>query len=168
MGICTWSPRLDALGNSVRGIEFCKRLIGAFNFHNYDGLLNLTGIGKQDPRKKRNADRNHVLVELCFAASQGDLGKVKRMKLAGVDLNQADYDSRTALHLAAAEGHDGIVKFILTHVPEMLNHVDRWGGTALNDAYRESQMHVAEVLRSYGGLTGEELGTIVTTGAPPQ
>ena len=24
MGICTWSPRLDDIGNSVRGVEWCK------------------------------------------------------------------------------------------------------------------------------------------------
>lgn len=26
MGICTYSPRLDDNGNSVKGIEFCSRL----------------------------------------------------------------------------------------------------------------------------------------------
>jgi len=26
-GFCIWSPRLDKFGNSVRGIEFCKRLV---------------------------------------------------------------------------------------------------------------------------------------------
>lgn len=24
MGICLWSPRLDALGNSCRGVQFCE------------------------------------------------------------------------------------------------------------------------------------------------
>jgi hypothetical protein len=28
MGICVWSPRLDEHGNSVRGIEFCRKLAG--------------------------------------------------------------------------------------------------------------------------------------------
>ena len=27
MGIALWSPSLDKMGNSVRGVEFCKRLI---------------------------------------------------------------------------------------------------------------------------------------------
>jgi len=27
MGIALWSPALDKMGNSVRGVEFCKRLI---------------------------------------------------------------------------------------------------------------------------------------------
>ena len=31
----------------------------------------------------------------------------------GVDMNLGDYDGRTALHLAAAEGHVRCVKFLL-------------------------------------------------------
>uniref|UniRef100_A0A914V5P7 glutaminase n=1 Tax=Plectus sambesii TaxID=2011161 RepID=A0A914V5P7_9BILA len=39
MGICMWSPPLDKMGNSVRGVEFCKEMINKFKFHNYDTLL---------------------------------------------------------------------------------------------------------------------------------
>ena len=28
-------------------------------------------------------------------------------------MNQSDYDGRTALHVAAAEGHEGVVSFLL-------------------------------------------------------
>ena len=36
MGICTYSPPLDERGNSVRGIEFCKRLLKRYTLHRYD------------------------------------------------------------------------------------------------------------------------------------
>ena len=38
MGICTFSPCLDAGGNSVRGVDFCQRLSVTFKFHVYDRL----------------------------------------------------------------------------------------------------------------------------------
>ena len=36
-----------------------------------------------------------------------------RYALIGMDMALADYDGRTALHLAAAEGHENIVRFLL-------------------------------------------------------
>lgn len=36
MGITIWSPRLDALGNSVRGIEVSRKLVERFNINLFD------------------------------------------------------------------------------------------------------------------------------------
>ena len=38
-GFCTWSPRLDRLGTSVRGIAFCRELVNTFRVHLYDSIL---------------------------------------------------------------------------------------------------------------------------------
>jgi len=41
---------------------------------------------------------------LCAAAATGNLAKLEQLAKEDIDLNCGDYDSRTALHLAAAEG----------------------------------------------------------------
>jgi hypothetical protein len=38
---------------------------------------------------------------------------IYRHRLSGMDMKLSDYDGRTALHLAAAEGHLQCVKFLL-------------------------------------------------------
>lgn len=40
MGIAIFSPRLDTHGNSVRGVELCKHLLGHYPFGVFDKLTN--------------------------------------------------------------------------------------------------------------------------------
>ncbi len=37
-GLGLWSPRLDRQGNSVRGVEFCQRLVEDYPFHIFAGV----------------------------------------------------------------------------------------------------------------------------------
>jgi glutaminase len=38
MAVVVFSPRLDPVGNSVRGVEVCKRLVNEFGLHPYQGM----------------------------------------------------------------------------------------------------------------------------------
>jgi glutaminase len=147
MGICVWSPRLDEHGNSVRGIEFCRKLVAAYNVHVFDSLV--TGRGrnvKRDPRRKKNQSQIEGVVALTWAASQGDLTEVRALVAAGVEPGTADYDGRTPLHLAAAEGQTEVVRYLLAAGADP-QPVDRWGGTPLSDAEGNDHTQVAELLR---------------------
>ena len=42
--------------------------------------------------------------ELCTAAAQGKVDLIRHYIKAGINVNAADYDKRTALHIAAADG----------------------------------------------------------------
>ena len=48
-----------------------------------------------------------------------------RHRLSGMDMTLCDYDGRTALHLAAAEGHLECVAFLLEHCHVPHNPTDR-------------------------------------------
>jgi ankyrin repeat protein len=48
-----------------------------------------------------------------------------RHKLSGMDMTLCDYDGRTALHLAATEGHLECVTFLLEHCNVPYNTKDR-------------------------------------------
>ena len=155
MGICTWSPRVDENGNSARGIDFCQHLIKTFNFHNYDSVVGISS--KKDPRLNGIQQQAKQVNELIWAASKGDLGALQEQVWRGADLNVADYDLRTALHLAAAEGQEHVVQFFIEQKLDRdisidLNPRDRWGGTPLNDAYLREHDTIIEMLERNGGV----------------
>ncbi|XP_007560902.1 glutaminase kidney isoform, mitochondrial-like isoform X1 [Poecilia formosa] len=147
MGMLCWSPPLDRLGNSVRGIHFCQELVSYFNFHNYDNLRHFTK--KHDPRRRTDDDPNKSVVNLMFAAYSGDVCALRRFALSAVDMEQRDYDSRTALHVAAAGGHTDAVTF-LTQICKVNPYIkDRWGNTPLDDAMQFGHDVVISVLQKY-------------------
>ncbi|XP_052330021.1 glutaminase kidney isoform, mitochondrial-like isoform X1 [Oncorhynchus keta] len=147
MGVMCWSPPLDRVGNSVRGIHFCQELVSSFNFHNYDNLRHL--VKKQDPRRQDGDDRNKSVVSLMFAAYSGDVSALRRFALSLMDMELKDYDSRTALHVAAGEGHVDVVRF-LTDACKVNPFVkDRWGNIPLDDALQFGHGAVVKVLQEY-------------------
>lgn len=147
-GFAVWAPRLDKIGNSVKGVEFCKKLITKYNFHKYDNINN-DGI-KIDPRLKKYESKTNNIMSLIWAATYGDIDEIHRLEANGIDLNAADYDGRTALHLASAEGKTETVEYLLKKGVNP-NPADRWGGTPLTDAQKGNHKIVADLLVQHGG-----------------
>ncbi|XP_017525070.1 glutaminase kidney isoform, mitochondrial isoform X2 [Manis javanica] len=70
MGMMCWSPPLDKMGNSVKGIHFCHDLVSLCNFHNYDNLRHFAK--KLDPRRE-GGDQRHSFGPLDYESLQQEL-----------------------------------------------------------------------------------------------
>ncbi|CAI4231202.1 unnamed protein product [Auanema sp. JU1783] len=145
MGIALFSPRLDKMGNSARGVAFCQKLIDTFNFHNYDSLLHADSK-KLDPRRRLGNRDTELVVSLLFSAKNGDLEAIKRMTIQGCNMEVADYDGRTALHVAAAEGNLEVCRYLVERAHVCINPKDRWGHTPIDDARTFRHEFVQEYL----------------------
>ncbi|VDM30106.1 unnamed protein product [Toxocara canis] len=52
---------------------------------------------------------------LCHAASKGDVELMENLRESGAILSASDYNGRSALHIAAREGHTNVVRYLLKH-----------------------------------------------------
>merc|ERR1712072_378183 len=68
------------------------------------------------------------------------------MAARGVNLNSADYDGRTPLHLAASEGHVELVQWLLKQNVNVAP-IDRFGFTPADDAARHKHKSIAKLLK---------------------
>ena len=98
---------------------------------------------------------------MCSAGAEGNLDQLRRLISNHCNPDEADYDARTAMHLAASNGHLESVKFLISSwaVP---NPVVRWGGTPLSDAIRHNHADVQKYLAEVGGVIGAtDLGGVL-------
>ena len=161
------SPRLDEVGNSVRGVASFQELVKRFSFHNFEVLSGLN-LKKIDPTLQKNEAKHAALGEVLFAASLGDLAALVSLSHAGINLYEGDYDSRTALHLAAAGSHPKVVRYLIDHAdsPGALSPKDRWGGTPLDDAHDSGCGKCIQFLRDAGAKEGTHNPTAAPESAP--
>ena len=54
-----------------------------------------------------------LFFQLCSAAGSGDAARVQACLRKGAQVNRADYDRRTALHIACSDGHAEVVAALL-------------------------------------------------------
>ncbi|XP_031283897.1 integrin-linked protein kinase 1-like isoform X2 [Pistacia vera] len=88
---------------------------------------------------------------LLYCSSKGDRAGVLQELEKGVEPNLADYDKRTALHLASSEGRAEIVLLLLETGADV-NSLDRWGRTPLSDAHSFGHEVICKILEAKGGI----------------
>lgn len=87
---------------------------------------------------------------LLSAVAAGQNEAVARLLRNGLSPNLADYDGRTAAHIAACEGHLDILATLHATGACNFSAKDRWGSTPAHDALTNQHEQVSELLRSFG------------------
>ncbi len=106
--------------------------------------------------------------KLLQAAALGETKDVKKRLTSVPDhINFRDYDRRTALHVAASEGHLDVVRLLVEQFNAPIHRSDRWGGSPLDDAHRHRHTEVVRYLRSKGASTGsmDQTTNLITAAA---
>jgi len=93
--------------------------------------------------------------ELAEAASRNDVPRLRELIGAGGVAETCDYDRRTPMHIAAAEGCLEAAQYLLADAHAFHSPEDRWGATPLDDALRgKTARHaaIADLLRASGAV----------------
>ena len=89
----------------------------------------------------------------CSAAKEGNMEFLNALRLSGGLIDDQDYDNRTALHLAASEGHVDIVDWLISldDKKSQLHAVDRQGRTPYEDTLALKKYHQRRMKRKEPG-----------------
>lgn len=132
------SPNLrDNLGSSAL-LEACK--------YGHDAVIRV--LKTHGATLGGNRSEVECASELCTCVSEGNLPLLRRLVSAGVPVNSADYDKRTALHISAAEGNLQAVRLLVLEGGANTCVRDRWGYTPLDEARRVGAAPVVKFLES--------------------
>ena len=92
-------------------------------------------------------DDELMVSKLLFAAVGNDITRIRQLIAKGIPVHAGNFDSRTALHLAAAEGNLETVKLLINY-KHPINVRDRWNSTPSDEAKREKRLAVYNFLKT--------------------
>ena len=156
-GICIYDPQLNDSSVPLRAIEFAKQLCQKYRVNIFDQLVfgNDPNVFNSDENQAATQEEAALIqqdglriFELLAAAGTGDLTKLNELIHAGIDVNVADYDSRTALHVACSDNKIESVKILLKAGADPMK-LDRWRGTPVDDAKRSGSRELVAIVEGY-------------------
>lgn len=152
-GACYFNPNLNESLFSIDALKFCDVLASTFKVQAFS---NLPGFGndKVDVQSYKNAHLQTICFRLSTAAGRGDVCACRYfVHLGGIlCLNEGDYDGRTALHIACADGFKEVVELFLSVAGLKVDPKDRWGQTPMDEAKSANHHEIVALLEQYSGL----------------
>ena len=134
----TREQRVEMLTTNLRGETRVAEHGTKFSFEDKGFIRTVSkalGIASSSEMKQLKGALAPVL--LCAAARIGDIEWIRQLVKDGCDVNAPDYDLRSPLHVAAAEGQLETVQ-VLLESGAAVHVVDRFGYTPLRDAVEYS------------------------------
>lgn len=108
---------------------------------------------ERQPQSQEDEEELASKLELLYLAHEGKAEEIDLMISQGlVDVNFSDFDKRTALHVAACEGHTDVVSLLIDRGANV-NARDRWESTPLSDAQHYQMEEVCKLLRECGAVS---------------
>tara|TARA_Y100001958_G_C21226595_1_gene552056 strand:+ start:834 stop:2105 length:1272 start_codon:yes stop_codon:yes gene_type:complete len=125
-GICVYSPKLDKIGNSYRGIKVFEKLTSMYRLHIFD-----TGL---DKKKNLFGTKTEIVNEVFDACKNNNHSLLtKLLSENDINLNKGDYDKRVPLHIAVDERSYECISILISNNADF-NVIDRWGVSPLSKA----------------------------------
>lgn len=146
IGMCIFGQTVNSAEVSLAALKLCFDIGDEFNFHALAGTC--TKSAKLDPSLYHFQTDIELCDNLLWAASKGDLSTLVYLRNLGFNLNNMDYDLRSAAHLAAAHGQIKALRYLHRYGADV-DVKDRWGNMPLDDAERNGHEEVVKLLRKF-------------------
>ena len=155
-GICTYAPKIDSLGNSVKGLNFFARLakeaIGTPLYRSPSQTAVLTAFGNQFDW--RTSGNESVLTKfslreyssLWWAAANGDELRIRQLAARGININETNYSGRNALNFAIARHSLNALAVVKLLVALRVKTDQDTLAQYLDDAAREGRQDIYDYL----------------------
>ena len=152
------SPPRSLLSSSVPySHQYGRRMPGSASHTNLANMptLSMPAIQRSTSVTPTPLDAEESRIAIFLsAASRNDCDRLLSLLRKGLSVNVADYDKRTALHVASSDGSTEAVQLLMSEGAE-INAKDRFGHTALDEAVGYGHLGIAQLLRDSGGQFGQ-------------